>query len=589
MKKVNKTILLASTLFVSSAFVANNPAHAAEENKVDLNNEQISPSEEDLGEVNEPVILDNDQDLPKEDEEVTDSNEEALENNSYEADEETSEADEETSKEESSGEVKTEIPVKEIEEERTFKMNTMAVRRAPKSETKPVVVYDSSDLDSIVREHKKIQAQKAKDTLEEQKANQPSWRNDGKNTYYKNDKGYYSKGLNTIEGKQYYFDNKGVLQTNKRIFIDNTYYESDSKGVLAKKPNSWVNIQNKTYRTDANGNFHKGLKQIDGSFYEFDSRGILQKNKKQIKENKFYLTDSRGKITNPANFWFAIDGTTYRTGTDGKLVTGVRNIDNYTYVFANDGKLTTNNLIKYRGKFLKSDSRGVATSPKNSWVTYKGRSYHTNENGYIKEGVWNVNGTNYYFSPNGVEKNTTVTQKGVEYKVDHRGVATPVDNNLKGEKNLDKVMEWMFAARRAGLNYSMHWKERVSDEFADCSSAVYRALIHGGFLNKGTWPGSTESLFKLGAERKVMYEIKESEIRYGDIFVAGHPGGSLGADGHTGFILNRKNDSIIHMNYSADGVSITPRKGRMGDGRGLPVRYYRLVGAESDNIFENAK
>lgn len=125
-------------------------------------------------------------------------------------------------------------------------------------------------------------------------------------------------------------------------------------------------------------------------------------------------------------------------------------------------------------------------------------------------------------------------------------MAIPKDNNLKGEKNLDKVMEWMFTAKKAGLEYSMHWKERVSDTAADCSSAVFRALMYGGFINKGTWPGNTETLFQLGSERKIMYQIDESEIRYGDIFVAGYPGGSGGADGHTGFILNRKRHHNPH-------------------------------------------
>lgn len=596
MKKVNKTILLASTLFVASTLIGNTNAYADEENDVDLKNEQASDSK-DIESLEDSSIDTNDEiKLQNEEESISLDNESGSED--YNLPEEENSVDNagdteniENTEENPAAEeeVKTEVPVKEIEEERTVNLYS-APRRAKRATTnKPVVNYDSSDLDAIVREYRKDKKNREDEKKAYENNNKLTWQTSGSNTYYKNNNGYYTKGFSTIEGKNYYFDNQGVLQKNKKILIDNTYYESDSKGVLNKKANTWVNIQNNRYRTDANGNFYKGLRQIDGSYYRFDDRGILQTNKKEIKENKFYLTDSKGRITNPSNFWFAIDGTTYRTGNDGKLVTGVRNIDNYTYIFADNGKLTTNNIIKYRGKFLKSDYRGVATNPKNEWVTYNNRSYHTNENGYIQEGVWNINGTNYYFDSNGIKRNTTVTQGGVEYRVDHRGVATPVDNNIKGDKSIDKTIEWMFAARRAGLNYSMHWQERVSDEYADCSSAVFRALMYGGFLDKGTWPGSTETLFQMGAKGKVMYEIDESEIRYGDIFVAGHPGGSLGADGHTGFILNRKNDTIIHMNYSADGVSITPRKGRMGDGRGLPVRYYRLVGASNSYLYENRK
>lgn len=593
MKKANKTILLASTLFVASTLIGNTNVYADEENNVDFKNEQASDSKDiesledsSIDTVNESEIQAEEESTSLDDESasveenITEEVESSLDNTG------DTENIEENPVED---EVQTEVPVKEIEEERTVNIYSTARREKRATTNKPVVNYDSSDLDAIVREYEKDKKNKEDEKKEKEDNNKLTWQTSGSNTYYKNNNGYYTKGFSTIEGKNYYFDNQGVLQKNKKILINDTYYESDSKGVLNKKTNSWVDIQNNRYRTDANGNFYKGLRQIDGFYYRFDNRGILQTNKKEIKENKFYLTDSKGKITNPSNFWFAIDGTTYRTGNDGKLVTGVRDIDNYTYIFADDGKLTTNNLIKYRGKFLKSDYRGVATNPKNTWVTYKNSRYHTNENGYIQEGIWNINGTKYYFTSNGLTRNTKVTQGGVEYRVDNRGVATPVDNNIKGDKSIDKTIEWMFAARRAGLNYSMHWKERVSDEYADCSSAVFRALMYGGFLDKGTWPGSTETLFQMGAKGKVMYEIDESEIRYGDIFVAGHPGGSLGADGHTGFILNRKNDTIIHMNYSADGVSITPRKGRMGDGRGLPVRYYRLVGASNSYLYENRK
>ena len=99
----------------------------------------------------------------------------------------------------------------------------------------------------------------------------------------------------------------------------------------------------------------------------------------------------------------------------------------------------------------------------------------------------------------------------------------------------------------------------------------------------------TETLFAMGAKGTIMREISESDIDYGDIFVSGIPGKSLGEGGHTGFILNKKEDTIIHMNYSGNGVTVTPRKGYMGDRSGRPVKYYRLVGAKSDRMFVDKK
>lgn len=93
----------------------------------------------------------------------------------------------------------------------------------------------------------------------------------------------------------------------------------------------------------------------------------------------------------------------------------------------------------------------------------------------------------------------------------------------------------------------------------------------------------------MGDKGDIMYEISPDEIDYGDIFVAGIPGKSLGEGGHTGFILNKYEDTIIHMNYSGNGVSVTPRVGNMGDKSGRPVKYYRLKNAKSNRTFVDKK
>ncbi|MDD7383050.1 MAG: GH25 family lysozyme [Peptoniphilaceae bacterium] len=156
--------------------------------------------------------------------------------------------------------------------------------------------------------------------------------------------------------------------------------------------------------------------------------------------------------------------------------------------------------------------------------------------------------------------------------------------DLKNKANLDVMVNWFIEAKDNGLTYDMGYPQRVSDKAADCSSAVYRAMIEAGFLPKGSGIGNTETLFALGDKKSVMYKINENEIRYGDIFVAGYRGASAGAGGHTGVILDK--DLIIHMNYRTDGVAITPRVGYMGD-NSFPVSYYRLVNGKTNlNIKE---
>lgn len=414
------------------------------------------------------------------------------------------------------------------------------------------------------------------------------WGRIGENIYYMNEEGSLTKGIAQIKDKKYYFNNNGELQRNKRIVTNESYYELGNDGSMTAPTNSWVTINNSKYYNDNDGKLLKGVARIGNKSYYFDEKGTLTPNKKLLAGDKYYLVDQNGLATNQANSWFSLGGYTYRSGNDGKIVKGAQNINNNLYVFDGTGKLAQNTSSISAGKFYKSDSKGLATVVKNSWVELDGKKYHTNEAGYVKEGVWKIDNNYYYFTANGLTPNQTVTQKGVVYTVDANGIATKEDNVLPGEKNLDKVIEWMFTARDKKMTYNMG-AGRNSATQADCSSAVYRALIHGGFLNKDTWVGNTETLFQMGAKGTVMYEISENERQYGDIFVAGTPGGSMGAAGHTGFILNPHEDTIIHMTYGKNGVAVTPRKGYMGDGRGLPVKYYRLVGANSSGTYINRK
>lgn len=133
----------------------------------------------------------------------------------------------------------------------------------------------------------------------------------------------------------------------------------------------------------------------------------------------------------------------------------------------------------------------------------------------------------------------------------------------------------------------------------DCSSFVYKYLIVTGALPKNTYPSSTEGLFALGRYGKVIKEIKRSEVKRGDIFVAGVPGKSAGAYGHTGVFLN--SNKIIHctpgpnrlywtvMSHDKTVSDETYWFNVYIDKNSNPVRYYRLVGSESNNGGGNKK
>lgn len=128
---------------------------------------------------------------------------------------------------------------------------------------------------------------------------------------------------------------------------------------------------------------------------------------------------------------------------------------------------------------------------------------------------------------------------------------------------------------RNKITYSM--SNRLASNMMDCSSFVFRSMIHAGILPQGSYIGNTETLFKM--KGTVLKEITRSEVRRGDLFVAGREGYSLGSGGHTGWHRD-KMQTIQHCTYSkkSANIAVTPAVGWMGDYSGLPVRHFRVIG-----------
>lgn len=623
MKKINKTVLLASTLFITSAINLADNAYANEDEKLfvkesvdklsedsedfDKNQEIETKSYTNLDSIDkEPSLEDPDVPVENEDKAPVESLDQAI------------------------MEISEENPKENTNDENTKK------ERIP-----GVIYYDNESLDNLIKEAKNTskevsELQNEQTNLDEENyytgnaggyfvknnnklnyyrnnklvknanimvngriyragktgtISKPKnrWLNIGNDIYYNDSKGNILKGISQIGKQKFYFSNDGVLQRNKKIITEGVYYEVDRVGKMNTAPNRWVNVNNTVYRTLADGKLAKGVTRIGNKDYMFSKDGVLQKNKKMILSNKYYEVDQAGVVTNPKDTWLALEGITYRTLADGSLAKGPVEINGNSYVFNyNTGAMITGRPSITNGLYFNINNKGIATTVKDDWVTYEGKTFHTNSAGYVQKGLWEINGNLYFFNDNGMMVNSTFKQNGIIYKTDEKGIARISGYEVVGDRSIDTVMDWMFKAKNSGMTYHMGHL-RKTEKAADCSSAVFRALIYGGFLKSDAYVGNTETLFSMGDKGDVMYEISPDEIDYGDIFVAGVPGKSLGEGGHTGFILNKNQDTIIHMNYSGNGVTVTPRVGNMGDKSGRPVKYYRLKNAKSNRTFVNKK
>ncbi|MDU5503702.1 MAG: peptidoglycan amidohydrolase family protein [Anaerococcus vaginalis] len=396
-----------------------------------------------------------------------------------------------------------------------------------------------------------------------------TWIYKNNDKYYSDSNGNFLKGIYSIGINKYYFANDGKLKTNTKVVTNKGAYTIGSDGIMSPIRNRWIKVNTNHYHTDNEGLLNKGLFLIDNNHYSFDlTFGRLEKNKIYKSNNHLFASDNSGVINRRKNTSTVLGNYEYTTDYNGKItkVIDLTKRPSITLVTS-----YISNGIAYNK--LSDNSVRVA---KNSWVEVAGKDFRTDSNGRVLYGIRKIGNYYYHLTYNGISKGYKVFVNKHLYSFDNTGKGYLVSSNYTPKRDLDIAMGWMFQAMNFNYEYSMHWQKRNQVGYADCSSAVYRAMKHGGFISNNVANGNTETLFELGRRGQILKQISENEIRYGDIFVAGVPGRSAGAGGHTGFILDK--NTIIHCNYADNGVSITQRKGRMGDKK-YPVRYYRLVGA----------
>lgn len=138
--------------------------------------------------------------------------------------------------------------------------------------------------------------------------------------------------------------------------------------------------------------------------------------------------------------------------------------------------------------------------------------------------------------------------------------------------DIQKALQWMLDNRARGMQYSMSL--RMHANYSDCSSAVLRALQHAGFAVP--WIGNTESMFQWRG--KLFTTISRADIRAGDVFVSGVPGGSANAYGHAGFALNAT--EAIHSTSVVNGIRISSNAdSAVRAYSGAPVYWFRVIGS----------
>ena len=183
----------------------------------------------------------------------------------------------------------------------------------------------SKESDSAVSEQRpeQNQEQKPEDADSPENPTTPEapknlgWVTDNNETRYYDTENHFVTGMNTIEGKKYYFNNDGVLQSGI-LKIGKAYYYADGKGAI-RTAKGFVScsgrlyyVQNggqilagktfklgkKTYRAAGNGVIMRGVYKWGKYYYYSDSKGVLRtaKGRFRWKSNTYYCNKG-GKLT----------------------------------------------------------------------------------------------------------------------------------------------------------------------------------------------------------------------------------------------------------------------------------------------------
>ena len=234
------------------------------------------------------------------------------------------------------------------------------------------------------------------------------WKTDSESneTAYYDESGHRLYGLQTINGKNYYFDpDSGVLQKNQKKLDGYYYYFDDETGAMTT---GWKEIpdQGKTVYYNTEGRMVYGFQDIDDSRYYFNLRtGGMEKSQEKINGHYYYFDDETGKMVTGWKYYTDKDRTVYYN-TEGCMVYGFQDIDDSRYYF----NLRTGGMEKNQEKingyyyYFDDETGKMVTGWKE--IPDLRKTVYYNMEGRMVYGFQDIDDSRYYFNlrTGGMEK-----------------------------------------------------------------------------------------------------------------------------------------------------------------------------------------
>ena len=245
-------------------------------------------------------------------------------------------------------------------------------------------------------------------------------------TYYMKSTGIrFAGGFLTVDGKKYYFNKRGEMQTGW-LKYDGSWYYLNAKGAMVtgwkkidgswyylkktgEMATGWLKLSGYWYYLNESGRMVTGFKKINGKTYYFNSSGRMMKGWQKIGGYWYYLgTDGVRRYG-----WQKISSSWYWFDSSGIMVTGFRVIGKKTYYFAAGGKMVTGPLQIADSSYYFEKSGAMRTG----WLWYEGSYYYYDKEGRMLYGWQHIGTPWYYFNEEGkmVRGLVWIDEKPVEF------------------------------------------------------------------------------------------------------------------------------------------------------------------------------
>ena len=245
---------------------------------------------------------------------------------------------------------------------------------------------------------------------------------EGGKVYFCTGDGKLATGKWKISDRAYLFDSSGRILSGMHKLNGKPYYFNGTAGSGPEK--KWITFKSgrKVY-TRGYGELLTGIWKIKGTAYGFNSSGYLAKGRLIVNGKPYYLSSS-GRPVSRGWIYDSNGEHLYYSQGDGKLATGLVDIDDRTYLFNDEGEILTGKWRVDGLPYYFKDKNGMG--PEREWITLSsGRKVYAAGYGNLLTGVNIIDGEVYGFDKDGFTLSGKQVIDGVPHYFEEDGKAWP--------------------------------------------------------------------------------------------------------------------------------------------------------------------